>query len=134
MGKRLALIGANLPGTGVWVKRAAGVSYVPLYLHAQLQKKNMGNAFPMFDYPLRNGAEKRAKRPKNQLLFTVMGQETVRVPAGTYKTVKVRVLSSWTNGSVYTGYFWLARGVGIVKWQRRTGRIDVLEKVTFPRP
>lgn len=87
--------------------------------------------------------------------WKVEGFEDVTVPAGTFKQclkirteeiVPERKRPEWRmpNGDIQpakiepeqrsSGYAWLAKGVGMVKWQRHTGRVDELTAYKIAEP
>ncbi len=61
--------------------------------------------------------------------LTLEATENVIVPAGQFKDcLKIRVLTKWDGNEEYISYVWLAKGVGLVKWIKDTGRIEELLK------
>jgi hypothetical protein len=64
----------------------------------------------------------------NQMtVFKVLGFEDVQVPAGTFaSTLKLSIKTVRPDGSSEEGFAWLAKGIGVVKRVRATGRLEVL--------
>lgn len=77
-------------------------------------------------FPLAEGATASYRVGTRTTSTHVEGEETVVVPAGTYTATRVRVRDDYDSGRVSESTVWLAAGVGVVKWQRATGRIDAL--------
>jgi hypothetical protein len=67
----------------------------------------------------------------HRLEVSVVGEETVTVPAGTYPCIRIDEREIWPDRT-YEGSVWLSRGVGIVKRVYTTGRVNVLTRVRFP--
>jgi hypothetical protein len=63
--------------------------------------------------------------------YVVDAIETVKVPAGTF-TGSARV-TTHDSGSTDRARAWLAPGVGLVRWERETGKIDELVSYEIPR-
>ena len=60
-------------------------------------------------------------------LIEVEGFEDIEVPAGKFQEcLKIRIKTKWDSGKEYVEYVWLAKGVGLVKWKKATGRLDEL--------
>jgi len=65
---------------------------------------------------------------------TVTGYERVTVPAGTFDDcirIQIRDDPKSRDGE---SSVWLAKGVGLIKWHRKTGRIDELVRYEQPAP
>jgi hypothetical protein len=65
--------------------------------------------------------------------LTFIGYESIQVPAGFFKDcLKITKEKKWITGEDDKDIVWLARDVGLVKWQKSTGRIDVLVSYSIP--
>ena len=58
--------------------------------------------------------------------YTVGARERVKVPAGSYDAWKITL----TDSAKQTGAVWIAPGIGLVRIQLPTGRIDELTKIS----
>ncbi|CAN5433950.1 hypothetical protein BH09MYX1_BH09MYX1_54290 [soil metagenome] len=56
--------------------------------------------------------------------ITVVGPTKIEVPAGTFDAILVET----RNHDNEVGKVWLAKGVGVVKWERTSGRVDQLTR------
>lgn len=56
--------------------------------------------------------------------ITVIGPTKIEVAAGTFEALQLET----KNRDNETGKVWLAKGVGVVKWERSTGRVDELAR------
>lgn len=140
-------IGSNGIGRGLYSSVDGNIGAIECGLKTAI------NATPLKDWtiilknPPEVGQNAERKIPAETLTWKVEGFEDVTVPAGTFKKcVKIKTEEivperkrpefRLPNGEVvpattepekrYSGYAWLAKGVGMVKWQRHTGRVDEL--------
>lgn len=57
----------------------------------------------------------------------ILGFENINVPFGKFnESLKLKITTSWSNGDIHESFVWLAKGIGVIKWIRATGRIDEL--------
>lgn len=56
--------------------------------------------------------------------ITVVGAANVTVAAGTFEALQIET----KNHDNEVGKVWLAKGVGVVKWERASGRVDELSR------
>ena len=123
-----ALIIGNFPWLGAFLARPSGlVGFVaPFRGDVKLVTKDQLQVILVF--PLKKGQTTKVRVVKWDYQVRVDDFETVTVPAGTFKEcakiVMARASSEGEGGQPVT--FWLARGVGMVKWIRDTGRVDQL--------
>lgn len=73
----------------------------------------------MFPFPMKVGTTVTSKRT-----YEVKGFEAVTVPAGRYENVAKVETTEQSDGGRST--VWLAPWVGVVRWERTSGRIDEL--------
>lgn len=82
--------------------------------------------------PLRKGAT-TTYRVGDRLTTTVVeGTEQLHVPAGTFTCTKLSVSHAHDGGTTATHTVWLAPGIGLVRWDRATGRSDRLVHLAWP--
>ena len=77
-------------------------------------------------FPLRAGETTEYRVGSRVTRTTVAGEEQVTVPAGTFDCLRLTVVVEYDSGKESPHTVWLARGVGLVKWKRSTGRLDEL--------
>lgn len=77
-------------------------------------------------FPLRAGDTTEYRVGSRLTRTTVEGEDQVTVPAGTFDTLRLSVVVIYDSGDESRHTVWLARGVGLVKWKRATGRLDEL--------
>ncbi|MFC1853670.1 hypothetical protein ACFL27_26095 [candidate division CSSED10-310 bacterium] len=85
--------------------------------------------------PIQPGDKTTFKAPffPGKIVLTIVGFEALRVPAGLYNNC-VKIKKEYIGaGGTESEYIWLADNIGMVKWQRKTGRIDELVLVKFPK-
>lgn len=70
-----------------------------------------GHTIDFLHLPLQAGA----KWDDGQWIAKVKGEETVSVPAGTYKAWKIEVIGTYNQAYTTVGDYWIAPGAGIVK-------------------
>jgi hypothetical protein len=80
-------------------------------------------------FPLGETTEFRSHRKRVRV--TVIGHESVAVPVGTFSDCVRIDVARQTDGSE-TSTVWLAKGVGLIKWRRATGRTDELTEYQTP--
>lgn len=68
-------------------------------------------SIPLLRFPLAVGS----RWDDGAWMGKVIKEERVTVPAGTFDTVKLDVIGTHDQAYTAVGYYWLARGVGVVK-------------------
>jgi hypothetical protein len=132
-GEGQALIGSSF-FRGVAEERADGIYAVAIDNDAQIATPppltkivslppKPGEVLPLQSPELdaRQAAYAHVKRTVDDTI-TVVGNEKVTVAAGTFDALVLQT----KNRDGETGKVWLAKGVGVVKWQRASGRVDEL--------
>ncbi len=123
------IIGSNMFGLGSYQLRTEGIVTAETFWGRDLEELDqlssqllLPKKFKIQDPPVLEIDAGSAQKTVNFLRL-----EDISVPAGEYKNcLKVHIRTVWDSGTVYNEYIWLAKGVGMVKWQRATGRIDEL--------
>lgn len=132
-----ALISTTSLGLGLYTKDADGIATLRCFFKNGLNSLNAASlarratilktspeAGQAAVIPDADGSFKRTYR--------IEGVEDVTVPAGTFKacvkmkTEEIEVRKPPEENVVLTGTVWLAKGVGVVKWIRATGRVEEL--------
>ncbi len=90
-----------------------------------------GRPRTLVELPIEAGQAAAHVGPGYTMRTLVRGPEPVQVPAGRFEAIRIDTVTELPDGRVLEGALWLAPGVGLVKWQRETGRVDVL--VTYRR-
>lgn len=75
-----------------------------------------GHAISLLRLPLAAGA----KWDDGQWIGEIKGEETVKVPAGTFKAWKVSCIGTYEQAYTAVGTYWIAPGTGIVKSELNT--------------
>ena len=123
------LIAGNMFGLGLFLKDYDGLygieansSYFISDIDCSQQQKILHNYINFFEEIEYKGFNGDAK-----YLIEVEGFEDIEVPAGKFQEcLKIRIKTKWDSGKEYVEYVWLAKGVGLVKWKKATGRLDEL--------
>ncbi len=76
--------------------------------------------------PLRVDDESSYRVGERTTLVRVVTFETVTVPMGSFQAWRLEVVERPASGRVAKHSVWLAPGVGLVRWERSTGRVDEL--------
>ncbi len=132
-----AVIATTSFGLGLFVKEGDGIATMACFFKSNLNSLNAASLARRVtilkhapetgqaaEIPDADGTFKRT--------FRVEGKEDVTVPAGTFndcvtiKTEEIQVRKPPLENIVAAGTVWLAKGVGVVKWVRATGRVDEL--------
>jgi len=130
-----AIIGPELPGLGAYVRDAEGIGTIPCFWKQDLSGAQLSGKQAMLEFPLRTGDATRLvdNGGERQTTLTVTAFETVTVPAGTFENcARIEIAVKWQNGKRYAGIVWLAEGIGVVKWRKRTGRLEELASFQIP--
>jgi hypothetical protein len=134
------IIGTSIFTRGLCIRDREGVATVPCFFAREIQNVRLNNnaALVLAEPPVPGSVVEYRIPPlpeqghRKRLRLTVAGFEHVTVPAGEFKDcLKVTVEELWSEGKhgkavTYTGHVWLAKDVGVVKWIRTTGRVEVL--------
>jgi len=128
-GKPTLVLTGNMIGHGLLFTSDTGLATVDVLFTADVDSKFGGTRQSMFSFPLTKGGKHVVKAGKGTWTYTVVGTEDVTVPLGAFKDcMKIKINEDWETAH-YEGYAWLAKGVGVVKWQRSTGRVDELVSI-----
>ena len=123
------IIGSNMFGLGLYLRGIDGLYTIEAFWKNDIFKVHCSQKQKILPDSL-NGEEKieyLGQQSNPKYLLTVEGFENIEVPAGKFKDcVKIRIYTKWDNSKEYVEYVWLARGVGLVKWRKGTGRIEEL--------
>jgi len=127
-----SVLAGNSFGLGAFSVEERGLSTLPASFVDKIDGLKAADRQLLLAYPLKTGAMTAVTSGKLNLQVTVVGPEAVEVPAGKFECVKLSVEEVWPDKR-YQGYVWLARGVGVVKRQYATGRIDELVEHKAPK-
>ena len=130
---------------GVYVKMPDGIATVDCFIKSDLNlltKEQIAKAPVILKNTPEVNVALAAPTPKRQVdhTFTVTGKEDITVPAGTFKDcLKIETTQTFhyappTPDTVEHATLWLARGVGLVKWVRATGRVELLTDFKLADP
>ena len=129
-GRTSSIIGANGIGLGAYEVRADGIYTRDVFWRNDLEKTTAKDAQLLLPSPLRSDFRTVLRGKDHDVTIVVRGFEDVTVPAGTFK----RCLKLGIDAEGGSGTAWLAPGVGLVKWDKATGRKQVLAQVSRPAP
>lgn len=133
-GQESPLLIGNFPWSGAVRKQGQQILGYDASLVKWLDQFKAGKEQVFLKLPLKKGDRTEAAVIGGQRkeTFKVLDFEDVTVPAGTFKNcAKIQAIAQKTADPPAT--FWLAPGVGLVKWQRFSGRVDVLTKYSIPK-
>lgn len=153
----MALIGTRGIGRGLYFKRNGEIAALECLMRGEINALKFDRAIVILKNPPQTGQTAEAKTQDGLIVntWTVEGFEDIAVPAGTFKQcVKLKLEEKVLERKVpelhlpsgeikpartepekkLTGYAWLALGVGLVKWQRVTGRVDELSAYKLAEP
>lgn len=122
-------IGHTLPGLGVCRVTDQGIETANYYWLRELTTIQEREFQLLLRSPLTAGEVTKLSAYDGEQLITVtvMGFEDVSVPAGTFENcARIHVYETWKEGNTYNSTFWLAEGIGPIKWIRSTGRTEEL--------
>lgn len=80
----------------------------------------------LFGLPLRVGDETSYKVGVRETRLRVVAREEVTVPFGCFDAWRLELTETPASGREAVSSVWLAPGVGLVRWERSTGRVDEL--------
>lgn len=123
------IIGCNLPGLGLYYIKNNNLMTIECFWKEELKDIDIKGSQLMITFPHSTGdvATVLSERGERKTSFTIIGTEKVTVPAGTFTCIKIKKEAKRDEESTpEVGFIWLAKGVGVVKWQNATGRVDKL--------
>jgi hypothetical protein len=119
-------------GLGCYFREKQDVYTIEAYMNHELEKVTSAGKQQLLPAELKVGTHLDLHRSGGDPKMTLEVQQSadvIKVPAGEYKDcVKIHIHETWASGKEYDSDVWLARGVGMVKWVRSTGRVDELVK------
>ena len=80
----------------------------------------------LLQFPLRERSSTEYRVGPRTTRVTVESRDQQSVPAGTFDCFRLSVVNAYENGRTERHTVWLAPGVGMVRWQRASGRVDEL--------
>ena len=134
LGDAPAIIGSAMFGAGVYLKESNNLYTIECFWKWDLEKVTPSAKQIMLAFPLVKGDKKTTSYGKERKVsFTFLGFEDVDIPAGQFdKCAKIMIEDKWP-GKKYTGYAWLAKNIGLIKWIRSTGKVEELVSFVLPR-
>lgn len=123
------IIGSNMFGLGSYKVDAEGIMALETFWRKDIEKLDTLKPHLMLPKKFKLQDSISLEIDNRSTLFTInfLALESITVPAGEFKNcLKVHIRSVWDSGTVYHEYIWLAKGIGMVKWQRTTGKIEEL--------
>jgi hypothetical protein len=133
-GQESPLVIGNFPWPGAVRKQGQQILGFDAALVKWLERFQAGKEQVFLKLPLKKGdrTEIAVIGGQRKQTVTVLDFEDVTVPAGTFKNcAKIQAIARESEDPPET--FWLAPGVGLVKWQKFSGRVDVLTKYSIPK-
>jgi hypothetical protein len=142
------IIGTGIFAEGICIRQTEGLAVVHCFWEDDVKNVNFEKDAVLIlkDAPEKGQSVECHIPPVAQqghectMRITVDGTEDVTVPAGTFKDcLKIKVEEICSPGKqgdaiTYTGWVWLAKGVGVVKWVRTTGRVELLTAFKLGTP
>lgn len=127
--KSIQIIAQNHIGLGAYLREKEGVSTFDCFWLGDLSKIPPKKPHLFLRYPVAKGDAIRLMSDTGDAahIYTVIGFEPVVVPAGTFNdALKLSMKTVRADGSSEEGFAWFAKGVGLVKRIRETGREEDL--------
>jgi len=125
------LLGAMF-GLGAYGIDDKGIFTLEVFWRSELPKLLTSDKQPLFPSPLTVGAtlQVRSKNREWDATVSVEPPETITTKAGRFSDcLKLKMFERWKDGTEYTSYVWLAPNIGVIKWQRPTGRLEELTEL-----
>jgi|APGre2960657468_1045069.scaffolds.fasta_scaffold124107_1 hypothetical protein len=125
------IIGPNMFGLGLYLWDVDGLYTIVSFWESDIDKVHCMQRQKLMPKTNNQNIEIEYLGENSNPVYhlTLEGTENVIVPAGQFKDcLKIRVLTKWDSNKEYISYVWLAKGVGLVKWRKDTGRIEELLK------
>ncbi len=131
-----AIVSTNSFGLGLFVKTPEGIATLPCFFRNELKAVKKGAAanpvMLLAKVPEKGRIIDAIDAARTKFKFDIEGYEDVTVAAGTFKEClklkinEIQVKTTAEKNVEFTSTVWLAKGVGVVKWIRGTGRVDEL--------
>lgn len=134
-GAEVFIASANIGG-GLYASRADGVYVGPVGFLSRAPSVRPASMQLMVALPPKVNAPVVVEidpRERWSCEYVVDAIETVSVPAGTFPGSARITFTTTMNTVTERARAWLAPGVGLVRWERATGRIDELVSYEIPR-
>lgn len=122
--------------SGVFIKNGDKVWILYAYSKMQLYKLDVTTKKRFLESPLIIDPKPKTIIDNSEMTVTyvIENYEDVQVPAGAFqRCVKIRLNTKTKYGNEYVEYAWLAKNIGLVKWQRDNGRIDELSEYSLKK-
>ena len=124
--KETATVYSNMFGLGVYRSTAHGIETADAFWREEVNDVSASDFQPMLTLPPGPGTTVEWQTGHvDRSSITVVGWESVTVPAGTFEPALHLDLGG-------KGHAWLAPGVGLVRWELVTGRIEELQSWRIP--
>ena len=130
------IIGSNIVGLGLYYFESDQLYTIESYWEDEVSKIQCPQKQLMISNDIINKnkvVEYASKQSDPIYKLTFEGKEDVKVPAGEFHDcLKFKIMTKWTDQNNYLEYFWLAKNIGMVRWQRSTGRVEELLNYSIP--
>jgi len=122
-----SIIGSNMFGLGSYFFDNSRLWTIESFWTEELQKINISKKQLLLDSLLIPTSSSLITTESKSIKILLEKFEYVSVPAGNFKhCAKLKITTKYHSGKEYISYVWLARGVGLIKWQKGTGKVDEL--------
>jgi hypothetical protein len=118
-------IGTTMFGYGIYFYRNDSLFTMEADYEKDIAENRIGDAGLLLPANMSIGDSAILESPDKRETFTLLAKEDIQTNTVLKDCIKFKIKTYWP-GTVYIGYVWLQKGVGLVKWMRSTGRIDEL--------
>ena len=127
--KEFAIIGSNMFGLGTYLFSEGNLWTINASWKRNLSSIDIGQKQKLLPSILVPGETCKITGTNSNPIYkiTIDLPEDITVPAGTFKNcLKINMVIYWSSGEEYISNIWLAENVGLVRWQRDTGKVEEL--------
>lgn len=121
-------VGFNIFFWGACMYKDSSLYICPISEESEIPDLKEENFILLFPSILKKGFINTLIYSDNRKIkYTILGKDKITVNNNEYKDcIKILIEDSWDNKTPSSGYVWLKKGIGVVKWQRPTGKIHEL--------
>lgn len=134
--KSSSIIGHNMFGLGVYLKQDDKIYTIEAFWKADTSKIHCMQKQLLLPDSIKIPGEVKFLGDQSNPIYSlsIADIEDVDVPAGKFNNcAKIKINSKWASGREYVEYVWLAKNIGLIKWRKSTGRIEVLVDYYLPK-
>lgn len=120
----IVVIGSTVFGCGIYFYQNDSLYTIEADYEKDIKAEELGAPALLIPALIKPGDSTTLDLRTDKKVFTFLKREDLTIGnVKHYDCIKLKIKDYWDH-SIYLGYIWLEKNVGLIKWMRDTGRVD----------